>query len=81
MILKVVTAQEELRNKGRDLREKMRETLESTELTEEKCEEALTSIRAERTALEEAVETARKALQEVVTFKQELILVEMGVLE
>lgn len=80
MIVKVTEAQEAFREKGGELRTTMREALESSELTEGKCEETLTAVRAERTALEDAVEAAQKALQEVVTFKQELILMDMGIL-
>lgn len=81
LVLAVLKAREASEDYDREYRDKIRELSRSTELSEEALEQRLTELRDQRRKLDKELSSARVALAEKVTFKQEVSLVEMNVLK
>lgn len=81
LVDKIGEARNALRDAQRDERNKVREMAEKEGLSDEDAAKFLEEMRAKRTELEKAVREARNELREVISYRQELYLVRMGILE
>ncbi|MHC4606097.1 MAG: hypothetical protein ACYTAF_04095, partial [Planctomycetota bacterium] len=81
LVEKVVKAQDELRESGRASRDRVRELAAKDEVENEEIQALLEEIRKTRGDLENVMEDARKELREVISYRQELTLVSLGILD
>lgn len=79
LVTKVLRAKDEAEDYDREYREKVRD-LARGELGEEALEEKLREFRDERKKREKALSAAQRDLNENVTFRQEVLLIEHGLL-
>jgi uncharacterized membrane protein len=77
----VVDAMEKLREASGENRDKIQETLKDKANSDEEFEKVLEEVREARRELEKALRNARNKLREVLSYKQELGLLEQGILE
>ncbi len=80
LVTKTLKARDDVEDFEREYRDKARE-LSKSELSEEALEARLNELREERKKRDKELANVRKELAEVVTFRQELVLVEMGILK
>lgn len=80
LVIAVLKARDASEDFDREYRDKIRELSRSTDLSEEAIEQRLQELRDQRKKFEKELSSARVALAEKVTFKQEVSLVEQGVL-
>lgn len=80
LLTKALKARDASEDYEREYRDKVRE-LTRAELSEEALEARLNELREERKKREKDLAASRKELAEVVTFRQELILIEQGILK
>lgn len=79
LVIRVLKARDASEDFDREYRDKVRD-LTRSDLSEEALEARLNELREERKKREKELTGARRELGEVVTLKQELILIEQGVL-
>lgn len=81
LVERVATLQKEANDHREKTVKRVRELAKDESASEEAVEKELGALREERRAIEKNVTTAQKDLRELVTFRQELVLVEHGILK
>ncbi len=80
LVQKVVDLQKDLTTQNDKVTKRARELTKDETATDEAIGKEIETLREERRAVEKNVAGAQKALREVVTYKQELVLIEQGLL-
>ena len=80
LVEKVVRAQEAVEDQGRSTRDRMAEVARNSELSEEALEDKIGEARKERRRLEKELADLQAQLADVLTRRQEAVLIQQGIL-